>query len=249
MKKFLVTLLALSMMFAMAVPAYAATNILYTDDLDLTNNTATNDVYANFTVTDASGYDTKVYRVLVGWGDAVDEDDDYVNDNRDWGYFKGNVTAVYKWNTDELRYKAESKVLDENDFMGSMPFDIFVFNLSNAPVEAQLTYAAKEIETDTPLSTVSDWGSVQARTDYSNSKDFLDESSIGAENPFAVIASCEDTDNPHTAQGKVQGCVFSAVIIDMTEAGKNKAIADSNTAGTARTVLGTFTVTISPPVG
>lgn len=245
MKRFLVTLLALSMMFAMAMPASAATNILYNDSLDLTDNTATQDVYASFTVTDYSGFEDKVYRVLVGWGSLVDENDDHVYDNRAWDYFKGSVTAVYKWNTDTLMYEATSKELDENDFMPSLPFDIHVFNLSNAPVKAQLTYAAKKIEADTPLSTVSDWGTLHARTDSSYSKDFLSTSSFRAENPFAVIDSCEDTDNPYTAQGKVQGCEFSGVMIEMTEAGKNKAIADSNTAGTANTVLGTFTVTIS----
>lgn len=244
MKKFLVTLLALSMMFAMAMPAFADTNIVYNDDLNLTNNTASRDVYASYMVTASSGFDVKVYRVLVGWGVAIEADEDHPA-YRDWDYFRGDVTAVYKWNTDTLRYEATSKVLDDSSILSWLPFDIHVFNLSNAPVKAQLTYAAKEIEEDNPLSTVNDWGYVDLSSEFPIAKALLDSSEAGASNPYAVIDSCEDIENPHTAQGKVQGCEFVGVGIEITEAGKDLATADSNIAGTARTVLGTFKVTIS----
>lgn len=258
MKRFLVTLLALSMMFAMAMPAFAdtgdsgnignfdGTDFVYNDDLDLENNdTATHDVYACFKVTEESGFENKVYRVLVGWGAARSADEEeHPTDWRDWDYFWDEVTAVYKWNTDTLRYEATSK--EPKNIGGDYyPFDIHVFNLSNAPVKAELAYTAREIEEGNPLSEVQDWGSADLSSDFPLAKALLKSSASGSNKPYAVIASCEDDENPQTAQGKVQGCEFRAVEIKMTEAGKNKAIEDSNIDGTAKTVLGTFTVTIS----
>lgn len=120
MKKFLIALLALAMMFALAVPVFAEPS-----EVSVPGSSSA-DVTAKY----EAGNDGKddiatVYLVTVDW--KVDSTLKY-----------SNGTTTYTWNADATKY---DKTTEEDGWFGSATVGITVTNKSNAAVSAKAEWA------------------------------------------------------------------------------------------------------------
>lgn len=115
MKKFLIALLALVMVFALAVPVLA----------DTVEGDATQNVTAGYEA-GAEKDGGKVYRVTIEWTLNSDASLKYVGEE-----------TTYEWNTETLKY--ESKSGAEGGWEGTTGYTVKVTNFSNAQVGATVS--------------------------------------------------------------------------------------------------------------
>lgn len=120
MKKFLVALLALVMMFALAVPVFA-------EDVENVTGDTKADIKANYQAGQVEKIET-VYLVNVTW--KVEST---------LTFTEGNTT--YTWNTTDTRYEKET---EEDGWDGNATVAITVTNKSNADITAKATWASAE---------------------------------------------------------------------------------------------------------
>lgn len=120
MKKYLIALLALVMMFALAVPALAEVS---------TEGNANQDVTADYVAPeDIDG--GEVYRVTITWEPKVGDPALTFTDEK----------TTYTWNTESLNYEAATTA--EAGWTGSTGYTVTVTNYSNATVEASVVATA-----------------------------------------------------------------------------------------------------------